>query len=91
MSHDSWLEEEELIEEDIADLPKRSLFGWSITAKSTNRPLEGPIPRPLPPPPTVRSSTRSRQRRPDSDDMSECTIDTSIRESHRQKDRKSVV
>jgi hypothetical protein len=89
MSHDSWLEEDP-IEEDIADLPKRSLFGWSITAKSTNRPLEGPIPRPLPPPPTVRSSTRSRQRRPDSDDMSECTIDTSIREGHRQYQHKSL-
>ena len=87
MSHDSWLEKEEenLMEEDMAELPKRFLFGWSIHTRSTNRPLEGPVPRPLPPPPTVRSSNRLRQRRPDSDDMSECTIDTSIRESHRQQ------
>jgi hypothetical protein len=62
---------------------KNMLFGWS--SSTAKRPLEGPVPRKLPPPPTIRSSTsRPRQRRagPDSDDMSECTIDTSIRDHY---------
>jgi hypothetical protein len=74
-----------------AKTAKKNMFGWSSSTTKEPEPLEGPVPRKLPPPPTIRpTTTTNTQSRPRSrkagtdnaDDMSECTIDTSIRDHY---------
>ena len=79
----SWFETPSLTERALMEASSRlSLFGgWKHGPK---QPLQGPIPRKLPPPPRTNTTTTSRHfRRPPHssdplDDISECTIDTTI-------------